>query len=68
MASKRESSNGSEEEQRLNAYRAALVNLCQQNGGSLLVKTPELTPAGSLLWRWTPDGLEFRFTQDGAPS
>ena len=57
-----------EEEERLNAYRAALVNLCQQNGGTLFVKTPELTQPGSLLWRWTPEGLGFRFTQDGAAS
>ena len=52
---------------RLDAYRAALINLCQQNGGSLKVSTPEVTPAGSLLWRWVDDGLEFRFTADGVP-
>lgn len=52
---------------RLDAYRAALINLCQQNGGSLMVSTPEVTPAGSLLWRWTDNGLEFRFTEDGVP-
>ncbi len=50
---------------RLNAYRAALINLCEQNGGSLVVKTPNVTVAGSLLWRWIPDGLEFRFVKDG---
>lgn len=57
-----------EAEERLNAYRAALVNLCQQNGGRFTVQTPYTTPPGSLLWRWTPEGLEFRFTPDGVPS
>ena len=61
-------SHGNEESERLEAYRAALVNLCQQNGGGIIVKTPPLTPAGSLLWRWIPEGLEFRFTEDGEPS
>ena len=56
------------DEERLNAYRAALINLCQQQGGSLFVKTPEVTPPGSLLWRWTDEGLEFRFHPDTTPS
>jgi hypothetical protein len=56
-----------EESERLDAYRAALVNLCQQNGGRIIVTTPELTPPGSLLWRWVPEGLEFRFHKDGEP-
>lgn len=57
-----------EDPDRLNAYRAALINLCQENGGALFVRTPDTTPGGTLLWRWTPDGLEFRFVQDGTPS
>jgi hypothetical protein len=54
-------------EDRLNAYRAALANLCLQGGGTLFVKTLDLTPQGSLLHRWNPDGLEFRFHADGEP-
>ena len=54
-----------EELELLNAYRCAVINLCAQNGGSLAVAVPESgTPAGSVLWRWTPEGLEFEWRKD----
>ena len=56
-----------EDEERLNAYRAALISLCDQNGGRLFVKTPEFTPPGTIMWHWVPDGIEFRSVPDGAP-
>lgn len=55
------------DEEKLNTYRAALANLCMQNGGSMIVKTLAVTPPGTLLNRWVKDGLEFHFQPDGRP-
>ena len=55
------------DEERLNIYRAALANLCMQNGGTLHVKTLDRTPPGTILNRWVEDGIEFRFMPDGVP-
>ena len=55
------------DEEKLNIYRAAIANLCMQNGGSMIVKTIDVTPPGSLLNRWVEDGIEFRFVPDGVP-
>lgn len=52
------------DEERLNIYRAALANLCMQNGGSVVVKTMPRTPPGTLMNRWVEDGIEFRFVSD----
>ena len=52
------------DEEKLNTYRAALANLCLQNGGCLIVKTLDVTPPGTLMNRWVEDGLEFRFEPD----
>ena len=49
----------------MNAYRCAIINLCMQNGGSLAVAVPEGgTPAGAVMWRWTPEGVEFQWRKD----
>lgn len=56
-----------EEEQRLNAYRAVIATLCLSNGGTYSIDVPELPP-GTIMWRWTEDGLEFKFQPDGKSS
>ena len=56
-----------QERKHLDAYRDALANLVQQNGGHLVVKTP-LAATGTLMWRRTAEGVEFRYVEDGPPS
>ena len=51
----------------LDAYRDALANLVQQNAGHLVVKTQH-SAAGTLMWRRTDEGIEFRYIEDGPPS
>ena len=48
-------------------YRAALYALCVENGGEILVKCPEDTPAGTLMNRNEEDGIRFKWVPDGSP-
>ena len=53
------------EESTLNLYRAALIALCNDNGGGVVIKTPEMTPPGTIMSRWVDEGVEFKFIADG---